>query len=215
MATKKGGAKQPAAKTTPAKETAAEKVEETQATAETQEVKQEAPAETPKKEEPVAEKQEAPKAEEVKPAVSAKITNELSPIATAMAESLNQYVAEMSPGKPVTEARGAANQAKLFSFMGNMLNLEGKELSNMSDIFRKVIQENRGGCFKERYVFRFMDQVKLTAKQRKCFEVTMNLYLQAADTKSKQPLAERVDISQTALTWDTGERQQRLLELFS
>lgn len=133
---------------------------------------------------------------------------------TILQQNLDQYIEAMAPGKPHADEQGPMFQVLLYRTIQNVLAREGKDFTEGMDYLLQRIQENRDGVFNEKYVFRYMENIKLGQIERKTFERLLNLFITTADPATRTVTVKHVDIPTTVKNIPDGRVQQRLYEYY-
>lgn len=151
-----------------------------------------------------------------KPAAAKPTTPEKKPLNRVIIEqALADYAEAMQPGKPVNATEGAAAQVQLFRAMQNVLRQEGSEFTACFSTLLSFVNAHRKGVFNERYAFRFLDQVKLSAPERKNFERFLNLLLTTADPATRHITTRQVDLTATMAGFTDTNVQQRVIDFYA
>lgn len=130
-------------------------------------------------------------------------------------DSIDTYVKKMSPGVPHVGDEGSKQQAALYRIIQNVFNLQGKDFIDGMNVILETVKEHRKAAFNERYVFRYMNEVKLTATERKNFERVVNLFLVTCDKTDRKQNLKQVDLSYTVEGYSDPSLIQKLTEFYS
>ncbi len=195
----------------PAPKTEDKPVEQPEASAEKKvETEAEAPevnAEAPEVPETPVTDPEAPKEEVAKDL-------DISVVGGTIISQVRDYAEVMNKGRPMDATRGASQQLLLHRAIQRIFNLEGKEFYTVFKEVLAIINENRDGAFHEKRLYRFIDQVKMSTADRKCFERLLNLFITVCDPAQRQQALKQVDIESVAGTLRNGEKEQKLISFF-
>lgn len=130
-------------------------------------------------------------------------------------DSIDTYVKKMSPGVPHVGDEGSKQQAALYRIIQNVFNLQGKDFIDGMNVVLETVKEHRKDAFNERYVFRYMNEVKLTATERKNFERVVNLFLVTCDKTDRKQNLKQIDLSYTVEGYSDPSLIQKLTEFYS
>lgn len=133
---------------------------------------------------------------------------------TLIEQNLQQYAEEMAPGKPHGAEQGPMNQLGLYRAIQTVLRQEGPAFIQAMDYVLKVFHEHRDGAFNERYVFRYMENVKLGKIERKVFERLISLFVTTANPATRAQTIRQVDLAAVVKGIPDGNVQQRLYEYY-
>lgn len=139
----------------------------------------------------------------------------LGTVAEGVINTVRTYAEKMAKGVPITVAIGTQQQVLIYRAFQRMLGLEGKELYTTISSVLVIINEERASAFHEKRVYRFIDQVKLSTQDRKCFERLMNMFIMVCDPSSRKQALKQVDVELTAATLRNSEKEQKLIAFFS
>lgn len=170
-----------------------ESVEETTIAPEVEEAKDSTASAEPTKAE-VAAKQETKKAEPA-PKAEAIEPNTKDPLGRQhLQQVLNDYITNMRPGMGVSEEQGAREQDRLAAVLiNNAYGANSDEFAGNMKTLLDTVKENRKGAFNERYAYRFVAGMKVTAERRALFEDLLTLTLTTSDAGVKGA-AKQIDV---------------------
>ncbi|MBE0438194.1 MAG: hypothetical protein IBX57_00310 [Gammaproteobacteria bacterium] len=164
------------------------------------------PVEVVKVEEPKVE----PKVQE--PTASPTASNSIE---ENLMKEIETYIEEMKPGKSHFGEEGPMRQVKLYRTIQAILRLEGTSFNKMMNYLLSKIKDHRKGVFGEKYIFRYMSQVKLADDQRKNFERFMSLLLTTCDSATRAQALKQVDLELVMKGFKNSEMQQRVEAFYS
>lgn len=130
-------------------------------------------------------------------------------------QSLADYIENMKPRRPLSNAEGSRYQLGLYRTLTNIINNLD---SDFGPVFRKTLklfEENQSGALHETYVFRFMDTVALAEKERKSFQRLLNLIKLAAPVQGRDVALRQVDFTSSLDMPITEAGRQRVLAFFN
>ena len=139
----------------------------------------------------------------------------LSITAEGVINAVRTYAEKMAKGIPINATIGTQQQVLIYRAFQRMLGLEGKELYTTINTVLSIINDNRASAFHEKRVYRFIDQVKLSTQDRKCFERLMNMFIMVCDPSSRKQALKQIDVELTAATLRNSEKEQKLIAFFS
>ena len=139
----------------------------------------------------------------------------LGTVAEGVINTVRTYAEKMAKGVPITVTIGTQQKVLIYRAFQRMLGLEGKELYTTISSVLAIINEERASAFHEKRVYRFIDQVKLSTQDRKCFERLMNMFIMVCDPSSRKQALKQVDVELTAATLRNSEKEQKLIAFFS
>jgi len=125
------------------------------------------------------------------------------------------YVSMMGPKATMPTDTGARNQVQLFISLRNIVEYSEDQFALAFATVLALFDEYKDGVFNERYVFRFMDSVALSAADRKCFERLLNLIKIAAPTTGRKESMKQVSFSKTLEFGYTEVGKQRIMNFFN
>lgn len=128
-------------------------------------------------------------------------------------ERLDSYVENMRPGRPIEPKDGAAMQAVLWNTIRLILKQPAPDFVTLLNNLLNTIKVNRQGVFNERYVYRFLDEVRITAPERRNFERILNLFLTTCDPQTRLASLRQVSL-QTTLSGFTNQDEVSKLTAF-
>lgn len=112
----------------------------------------------------------------------------------SLRQRLNEYIAEMAPGKPVTVERGGQLQASLWAAIRFVLNKSGSDFVMLYAELLRIIAEHRRTVFHPKYVYRFMSTLPLSNPERKNFERVLNLLMMTCELSTRRYAFKQVDL---------------------
>lgn len=161
---------------------------------------------TPPNEEPIA-PTPAPPAP-VAPATEAQINMQ------SLQDRLALYVKEMQPNRPTNPEEGAQHQAALWTIIKFVLNRKGSQFVALYAQLLATVLEHRRGCFNERYVYRFHDNLRMSNADRRNFARVLNLLLTTCDPKTRQLSLRQIDLTASLRDLADNEMQQRVVGFY-
>lgn len=99
---------------------------------------------------------------------------------------LRDYIVAMAPNRPVGVQEGCAQQVQLYRTLNNFLNsVDGNDFQEAFGIVLGVAHLERDRSFAETHLFRFFDNVSLSANEISAFQRLLNLIKLTADHRSR------------------------------
>lgn len=138
----------------------------------------------------------------------------LSAQAEGAVAAVATYAEKMAKGRPMSALEGSQQQLLLYRAIQRILTLDGKELYASINSVLAIINENRDSAFHEKRLYRFIDQVKLSGQDRKCFERLLNLFITVCDPATREQALKQTDLELVASTLRNGEKEQKLIAFF-
>ena len=115
---------------------------------------------------------------------------------------LNEYLAQMAPGRTVSDKEGIANQERLYHILVMGLLEKDEEIaSETANEFLRLIAENIDGTFGGSHACRWFDQLHgLTSSQRMEFECILSILTTVAVPETRKVMLRRIN-------WDAVSEQ--------
>lgn len=135
--------------------------------------------------------------------------------AKVVEEGLNEYIAKMTPGVPHTGEDGPKAQTAFFRIIQSIFRQSGKDFIESYSLLLDTVAKHRNTVFNERYVYRYMSEVRLTNTERKNFERILNLFLVTCDKASRKQHLKQVDLNYTVEGFNDTALIQKLTEFYS
>jgi len=130
-------------------------------------------------------------------------------------DSLERYVAAMSPLAPIDPANGRMYQQLLYTTFLKAIGAPNGEHRLALDIITWYIHRNNNAAFADRYSGRFFDILKLSKEARMCFEAMLNLFVITADFSTRREALKRLNMRTAIQTLPTLRYQQQLLDYYT
>lgn len=127
--------------------------------------------------------------------------------------AMRSYLDQMKPGKPVSEADGAKNQASLFRLFLTITRHDD-QFKECMDLFISFFKEHKDGALHERYAFRFMEYMTISSEQINAFTAMVNL-MKIAATVGKKEVGKHVDLNRTMNEAYSEDQRQRVISYFN
>lgn len=139
----------------------------------------------------------------------------LSPGQLVIRQQLNDYVTGMAINKPMTPERAALHQLNLYHTLHGILAQEGQLFVTELDNFLKLVAAHRDTVFSEYYVFRGLENLRLTASQRTVFTRLMTLFINTCDPETRGMALEAIDLKSALAAPLEDIKQQRVIAYFT
>lgn len=137
-------------------------------------------------------------------------------LTSAVEERLTTYIETMRPGRPISVQDGVAMQLLLWNVIRLILQQEESNFVTLMTLLLNTIHENKEsdrGVFSMRYVNRFMDEMRITAPERRNFNRLMNLFVTTSDPRSRMVALRQVGL-QSSLAGLSSDAERMRLEAF-
>lgn len=134
---------------------------------------------------------------------------------TALAERLDAYIQAMKPGRPVDPRQGASLQQALWNAIKHVLARPPHEFNLMYSELLFVINQHRAGVFSERYVYRFLNEVKLSARELRNFERVMNLLMSTCNPATRHLAVQQIDMRSVMRDMNDESVVEKLLSYYT
>ncbi len=110
---------------------------------------------------------------------------------------LNEYLAVMGKGRPLTEGKVVEMQIKFFNLLKNILSAKGSEFAKLWTLVLNVVNENRQNHFHELRNQRGFEALthRLSQRDMMLFRRLMNLITTTCDPQSRGLSAKQVDFN--------------------
>lgn len=133
----------------------------------------------------------------------------------ALQRKLDLYLAEMTPGKPLEAERGMEMQLQLWKAIKDALKKEGSEfVAHYSTLLQTVHAHRRTGAFNERYVYRYFQNLRMPAAERRNFERMLNLMLTTADPSTRRLALRQINLPTTLSGFEDEGVRQRVTDYY-
>lgn len=133
-----------------------------------------------------------------------KMIASLSPAAQSPLLRIFEYTQLMKPGMINTPAEGVRNQVNLYRSILTVINSLGEEFDAAYNVLLRIAYQFETAAFGELYIFRFMDQLTLSAEGRKGFARILNLIKATAEPSSRAAVVRQINMDAT-LQYDVSE----------
>lgn len=137
-------------------------------------------------------------------------------LTSAVEERLTTYIETMRPGRPISVQDGVAMQLLLWNVIRLILQQEESNFVTLMTLLLNTIHVNKEsdrGVFSMRYVNRFMDEMRITAPERRNFNRLMNLFVTTSDPRSRMVALRQVGL-QSSLAGLSSDAERMRLEAF-
>jgi hypothetical protein len=128
---------------------------------------------------------------------------------------LKEYIDKMYPGVPHSGEDGPKAQVAFFRIIQNIFRLKGSDFVQAYSLLLDTVAAHRSKTFNERYVFRYMSDVRLSVQERKNFERIVNLLLVTCNKTTRKQTMQQVDLPTTVEGFSDPELIQKLTEFYS
>lgn len=129
-------------------------------------------------------------------------------------ERLQEYVAAMKPGRPITVSEGITQQRKLWNCLILTLQQKNEDFVSHYAEFLNVIHTHRQGVFHERYVYRFMSELPLTVDELSTFKRMLNLLLRTCDPRDRHITLRQIDLRTTLSSLHNEQQRQNVMSFY-
>lgn len=129
--------------------------------------------------------------------------------------SLEDYITNMDPKRPISASEGAAWQVRLWRLIQGVMKKEGSDFHAYYGDMLKKINEHRDGVFHERSVFRFFDTIALPAQERTNFQNMLHLMITTADPAKRNHSIKQVDLAKVTQGFRDEQTRQKLESFYS
>lgn len=129
-------------------------------------------------------------------------------------ERLQEYVTAMKPGRPLSISEGVTHQRRLWNCLVLTLQQKNEDFISHYAEFLGVIHTHRKTVFHERYIFRFMDELPLTADELSAFKRMLNLMLRTCDPSSRHVALRQIDLRTTLSTLNNEQQRQNVMSFY-
>lgn len=130
-------------------------------------------------------------------------------------DTIAKYVEVMDPTKSNTVETCAVQGKALYFAIRDILGLEGSEFEQAMNLLLKIINENRQGCFDERYMFRGWSEIALNKLQRKEAENLLSLFITVCNPKDRVIGLRSIDLTVVGESIRNEVMAQKLINFFS
>lgn len=129
--------------------------------------------------------------------------------------SIEQYISDMAPRKPVTQTSIDMNQVKLYRAIQMCINNLDSEFKEIYTKILSMFEEHKGGAFRETHVFRGADTMPLPEDDRKAFHRLINLLKVTANPQSRSIALKQVDLQASTQYGITEVGRNRILAFYN
>lgn len=130
--------------------------------------------------------------------------------------TLQSYMQDMKPGKPLDPTVGATHQANLFRALQQAINtVPDQDFDVVFPVILELFNREAKGVFQEEYVFRFLDVVKLSSDERASFQKVLNMLKLMADPRGRQIAKKQLNFSKGFGPSISEDGRQRVLNYFN
>jgi hypothetical protein len=127
---------------------------------------------------------------------------------------MSKYVNAMAPGKQMSVDEGVRNQTELWRTIKNVVeNQDGFDAAWRLMI--AYVRNYRTTVFHESYVFRFMENTVLAAPEARTFERMLNVLLTASGVQNRREVTKLVDLNNRLTAGLSEEARARLIRYFT
>lgn len=132
-----------------------------------------------------------------------------------LVNSLEHYMVNMKPGKPVNPDEGARHQYVLWkTITGITETAPVDEFKKLWSILLGYFNQYGKGVFHDRYVFRFSEFWQYDERQLAAFQRILNLLKLTANPKTRAMGLRQVDMNRTLADGFTEEGRQRIVGFY-
>lgn len=130
-------------------------------------------------------------------------------------DRLATYVDTMAPGKPINSQDGAFQQRQLWQGVINfLLNQSAPIFLAGWDIFLKVVDENRQGCFSPAYIHRFREETNLGVIDRRNYERLIHLAYVTSSAGARKLSLKQIDMRHVLASLPKEDQRQKLVAFY-
>lgn len=145
----------------------------------------------------------------------AKIKSNGSVLQRAFVAQMEQYIAAMKPSTPVDAATGARHQTNLWRIIQNVVERSGEEFKVNYALLLAYFEEYKDGVFHERYVFRFAENIGLSATELATYQQMINLIKLTCSPVGRAQALRQVDLGRTMKNNISEPGRQKVLEFYN
>lgn len=121
----------------------------------------------------------------------------LSPVGRVVADAIDNYIREMTPGRPMTVQVGVMHQSRLYrALILSINNLVGEEFHDVFSAILKAFAEHSGdrGVFGEKFVFRFPESINGDSEQQSTFHALLTMFIALGPVASRQASLKQINV---------------------
>lgn len=126
---------------------------------------------------------------------------------------LAAYLDAMKPGKPLTDASGAAYQRLLLDVIVGIINSE-EDFNTAFGVLVQIFKQNRAGCFADTHAGRFVHALPGGSEERHAFQRLMNLMAVLGSLTDVTLIRKQVNLQHATAFMVTPAGRERLIAWF-
>lgn len=131
-------------------------------------------------------------------------------------QQMETYIANMQPGRIISNEEGASHQHSLWRLIKSTLeNTTVNEFESSYAMLLGFAFANRSGVFHDRYIFRFSEYFTFNQDEVQAFQAILNLINITCVPGDVKTLLRQVDLRRTLSTYFDEETRQRVIGFYS
>lgn len=142
-------------------------------------------------------------------------TEGLSSVGRSAIATFEEYATAMAPGKILNEQEAILKQVGLYRAITLTINKNNQDFNKTWSYLLKIFLENKDGAFHERYLYRYMANITLSADQRMAFRRLTDLMRQTAPVQGRGHVLKLIDMKRALEKDITGEGKQRIINYYN
>lgn len=164
--------------------------------------------------EPVVELSQEPQASDFDTRIAAlKATG--SQATQILIASLEKYIADMKPGKPMPETAGARNQYNLWKAISYVAETApGDEFRRLWNLLLSYFEQYKDGVFHDRYVFRFSEQWMWSQYELNGLQRIINLIKLTSNQSTRSANLKKVVLDKTLAEGFSDDARQKIVTFY-
>lgn len=139
----------------------------------------------------------------------------LSSIGQSAIATFEEYAKVMAPGVVQIEAQAIRYQVGLYRAIVNTINKNTQDFNKTWSILLNIFNDNKKGAFGERYLYRYMANITLSADQRSAFLRLTTLMRETAPAQGRSAVLKLIDMKRALEKDLTADGRQRILNYYN
>lgn len=133
----------------------------------------------------------------------------------SLVASIETYMANMAPGKPVSNEDGDKYQYQFWKTIQNLVhNAPVDEFKSLWNLLLMFVHQHKQGVFHDRYIFRFSEYWIHSVEELNGFQRILNLINLTCDPATRAVGLRQVNLDATLADGFTEEARQRILGFY-
>lgn len=133
----------------------------------------------------------------------------------SLVTSIEAYMTNMAPGKPVKTDDGAKYQYQLWKTIQNLAhNAPVEEFKSLWNLLLMFVNQHKQGVFHDRYLFRFSEYWVHSIEELNGFQRILNLINLTCDPATRALGLRQINMDATLTDGFTDEARQRILSFY-